>query len=96
MGFLEQNTEIPPRHIHEYLKLYKIDGKSIFVVRDGKNANFSTKSCPASSMDLIHAETLTCIKSIMNGKHDPNQKIHETSHQQRTALMKSHNKIWNT
>ena len=63
--FLEKNTTTLPKLVHEHLKLYTIDGKRVFLVRDGKNANFSTKSCPASSMDLIHAETLTCLKSIL-------------------------------
>lgn len=65
MEFLEKHTSTPPESVHEHLKLYTIDGKKVYVVRDGKNANFSTKSCPASSMDLIHAETLTCLESIM-------------------------------
>lgn len=94
MAFLETNTSAPPKSVHEHLKLYVIDGKKVFVVRDGKNANFSTKSCPASSMDLIHAETLTCVQSIVGGLHDPKQIIHETTKQQRRSLISAHSRIW--
>ena len=92
--FLEQTSTIQPENIHPFLKKYLIKGKSIYLVRDWKNANFSWKSCPAFSMDLIHAETLECLDRIIRGEYHLWSNINETTDEQRRILIEKHNQLW--
>ncbi len=92
--FLEQESSSPPETIHPFLKKYTIHGKSIYLVREWKNANFSSKSCPAFSMDLIHAETLACLKRIIKGDYSLGCSINETTFEERKELIDEHKKIW--
>ncbi|PZM85671.1 hypothetical protein DLH72_01660 [Candidatus Gracilibacteria bacterium] len=92
MDFLERKSK-NIEDIHKFIKKYNIGGKEIFVFRDGKNANFAGNSCPSSSMDLIHAETLYCIRNILNGKYTIG-KINETSEIEREETFNMHKKYW--
>lgn len=92
--FLEQTSTSPAQQIHPFLKKYTINGKSIYLIRDWKNANFSGKSCPAFSMDLIHAETLECLNRIIKGDYKLWSGINETTDKERRMLIEKHNQLW--
>lgn len=65
MEFLEANTS-ETTSIHQHMTRYIIDGKEVFVVREGKNVNFVGESCPDKCMDLIHAGVLSCVISLLD------------------------------
>lgn len=92
MIFLEEKSK-NVEHIHKLIKKYNIWWKEIFVFRDWKNANFAWNSCPSSSMDLIHTETLYCIRNILNWKYTI-WKINETSETEREEIFNMHKKYW--
>ncbi|MDP2091171.1 MAG: hypothetical protein Q8K30_06270 [Candidatus Gracilibacteria bacterium] len=70
--------------------------KNIYLFRDGKNANFSSKSCPSSSMDIINAEVVVCIRNILNGDYTVGERqINETTDEERKELLHLHNSYWN-
>lgn len=92
MDFLERKSK-NIEDIHKFIKKYNIWWKEIFVFRDWKNANFAWNSCPSSSMDLIHAETLYCIRNILNWKYTI-WKINETSEIEREEIFNMHKKYW--
>jgi S-adenosylhomocysteine hydrolase len=69
MNYLEEQSS-EKTQIHEYVTRYIINGKEIFVVRDGKNVNFIGESCPDNCMDLIHAGVLACTKKLLDTQAD--------------------------
>ena len=94
--FLEQNTEVEVRDIHKFIKRYVINWKEVFLFREWKNANFAFKSCPAVSMDLLHAEVLTCIWNILDWNYKIwTRRLNEISYEQRGKLIEQHKKLWN-
>jgi adenosylhomocysteinase len=93
--FLEKNTEELVIKVHEFISRYVIDNKEIFLFREWKNANFAFKSCPAFSMDLLHAEILTCVNNILKWKYIIWRKeLNEVSKKERDNLIDEHKKIW--
>jgi adenosylhomocysteinase len=95
VDFLEVNSQIYPEEIHKYIKRFLINGKNIYLFRDWKNANFSSKSCPSSSMDLIHAEVLVCVRNILNWKYIVwERQINETTDEERKGLLNLHHSYW--
>ena len=95
VDFLEKNTSEDVKIIHEFIKRYVINWKEIFLFRDWKNANFAFKSCPANSMDLLHAEVLTCVSNIIEWNFEIwTEKLNEISKKDRTNLIKQHKKLW--
>ncbi|ATU05544.1 hypothetical protein BKN14_03800 [Candidatus Gracilibacteria bacterium HOT-871] len=92
--YLENNSE-DTKEIHKFIKIYTIGGKKIYLFREGKNANFVGNSCPSNSMDLIHAETLLCIKNILDGNFKTREKLNEVNKSDREKLLKKHKKYWN-
>jgi hypothetical protein len=84
--FLETNTEISSEEIHKYIKKFVINWK---------NANFSSKSCPSSSMDLIHAEVLVCVRNLLNWNYIVwRRELNETTDEERSELLHLHNSYW--
>lgn len=92
--FLEENTEEEVFEIHKFIKKYKINWKEVYLFREWKNANFSSNSCPSTSMDLIHAEVLTCVKNIIDWKYELWDKINETNYNEKEKLLKMHKNFW--
>ena len=69
--------------------------KKIYLFREWKNANFVWNSCPSNSMDLIHTETLLCIKNILDWNFKTREKLNEVNKSDREKLLKKHKKYWN-
>ena len=93
--FLEENTEENVKNIWDFIKRYKIRGKEVFLFREWKNANFAFKSCPAISMDLLHAEVLECVKSILNWDYKVwDSELNELTNMKRNQLILEHKKLW--
>ena len=92
--FLETNTEEDILEIHKFIKRYIINWKEIFLFREWKNANFAFKSCPAYSMDLLHAEVLECVKNILKWDFKKWDFLNELSNQKREELILEHKKYW--
>lgn len=92
--YLEKSSE-DTKEIHEFIKRYTIWKKKIYLFREWKNANFAGDSCPSNSMDLIHAETLYCIKNILDWNFEFKKELNEVSGDDRKSILKMHKKYWN-
>jgi len=93
INYLEEKSE-NTEQIHKFIKKYVIWWKSIFVFREWKNANFAWSSCPEKSMDLIHAETLTCIKKILDWDFIKEEWLNTTIKKERQAILDAYKKFW--
>ena len=93
INYLEEKSE-NTEQIHKFIKKYVIWWKSIFVFREWKNANFAWSSCPEKSMDLIHAETLTCIKKILDWDFIKEEWLNTTTKKERQAILDAYKKFW--
>lgn len=74
---------------------YVINGKEVFVVREGKNVNFIGESCPDTCMDLIHAGVLSCVENIITGDNTIGT-IHEPNPKQIEEIYYLHEEFWHT
>lgn len=92
--YLEENSE-DTKEIHKFIKRYTIWWKKIYLFREWKNANFVWNSCPSNSMDLIHAETLYCVKNILDWNFEFKKELNEVSGDDRKSILKMHKKYWN-
>jgi len=93
--FLEENTQEKVKNIWEFIKRYKINWKEVFLFREWKNANFAFKSCPAISMDLLHAEVLECVKNILKWDYIIwDRELNELGKEKRDELILNHKKLW--
>ena len=94
LEYLEDNTEKDIIEIHKFIKRYVINWKEVFLFRNWMNANFAFKSCPASSMDLLHREVLECVKNILDWNYNSDKDFNEISNEKRNELIEEHKKIW--
>lgn len=50
--------------IHDDISIYHVEGKKIFVLRNGTALNFGVKSVPSEIVDLVYSEIICCISKL--------------------------------
>jgi hypothetical protein len=97
LGFLEAYSQFSPTKIQEFLTRYSLPNKALYLIHEGKNASFIGKSFIAPAVDLIYAETLTCLNKILTWEHTGGKKwkhqLQYLSVEERKALITKYEDI---